>query len=314
MFSAIFFVSVGLLFNPDVLIQYFMPILVITLAVVFGKVFTCSLGVFISGRSGKTSMRVGMGLAQIGEFSFIIASLGIALNITGQFLYSIAVAVSIITTLITPYLIKYSDKTTDYLSQLLPTKLQTILGLYSTWMHDIQPQSGQKILTKAIKNCFINIAVNFFIVTAIFLCGAYLASTEMGDMLIKVTNENIQNTIIWSIALVLSLPFLIAAYRKTKALSMILAELSLKTDSDTRLTINVRKIISQVIPIFFIIGILLFISALSTSILPPMELLLIIFVIAAILIALLFPFLIKLHARLQISLMETINKKDDSQP
>lgn len=115
MFSAIFFVSVGLLFDPKILINYFFPILAITLAVIIGKILSCSLGVFITGHDGKTSLRVGMGLAQIGEFSFIIASLGISLKVTDNFLYSIAVCVSIITTLSTPYLIKHSD----YFSRLI---------------------------------------------------------------------------------------------------------------------------------------------------------------------------------------------------
>ena len=109
MFSAIFFVAIGLLIDPKMLGAYWLPILVITLAVVFGKVFTCAFGAFMGGNGSRTSLRVGMGLAQIGEFSFIIASLGLTLNVTSKFLYPIAVAVSAITTLLTPYLIKSAD-------------------------------------------------------------------------------------------------------------------------------------------------------------------------------------------------------------
>ena len=122
MFSAIFFVSVGLLFDPHIFVEYGYPIFVITLAVIIGKVLTCGIGVFITEKDPKISMRVGMSLAQIGEFSFIIASLGIALKVTGSFLYSIAVAVSIITTVITPYLIKYSDKITNLFIKPPPNK------------------------------------------------------------------------------------------------------------------------------------------------------------------------------------------------
>lgn len=110
MFSAIFFVSVGLMFDISVLSQYYLAIIVITLAVIIGKIITCSLGVYITGHSRKTAVRVGMALAQIGEFSFIIAALGVSLKVTSSFLYPIAIAVSAITTLTTPYLIKYSDK------------------------------------------------------------------------------------------------------------------------------------------------------------------------------------------------------------
>src|SRR5262249_6461323 len=106
MFSAIFFVAIGLLINPSMLIRHWQPVLVITLAVIVGKVIACSFGAFVGGNDTRTALRVGMGLAQIGEFSFIIAALGVSLKVTSDFLYPIAVAVSAITTLLTPYLIK----------------------------------------------------------------------------------------------------------------------------------------------------------------------------------------------------------------
>ena len=120
MFSAIFFVSIGLLLDPAVLLRYAGPIALITVCVVLGKVIACAAGSYIAGNDGRTSMKVGMGLAQIGEFSFIIASLGLTLKVTSDFLYPIAVAVSAITTLLTPYLIRLSDPLTARGANLLP--------------------------------------------------------------------------------------------------------------------------------------------------------------------------------------------------
>ena len=97
MFSAIFFVAIGLLFNPDVLTEHPVPIIVIACAVIIGKILSASIASFVAGQNGKTSLQVGMGLANIGEFSFIIASLGISLKVTSDFLYPIAVAVAAIT-------------------------------------------------------------------------------------------------------------------------------------------------------------------------------------------------------------------------
>src|SRR5471030_1735690 len=94
LFSAIFFVAIGLMLDPMILLQYAWPIAVITVAVVLGKVLSCGLGAFIAGNDGRTSLRVGMGLSQIGEFSFIIAALGMTLQVTSNFLYPVAVAVS----------------------------------------------------------------------------------------------------------------------------------------------------------------------------------------------------------------------------
>jgi CPA2 family monovalent cation:H+ antiporter-2 len=109
MFSAVFFVAIGLMIDPALLAEHWKPILVISLAVVVGQILSCTFGTFLSGNDTRTSLRVGMGLAQIGEFSFIIASLGQTLNVTSKFLYPIAVAVSVLTTLLTPYLIRGSD-------------------------------------------------------------------------------------------------------------------------------------------------------------------------------------------------------------
>jgi CPA2 family monovalent cation:H+ antiporter-2 len=106
MFIAIFFVTIGLLLDPGVIWKYAIPIALISFTVIAIKVVSCSMGTFITGHDGRTSMRVGMGKAQIGEFSFIIASLGLTLNVTSDFLYPIVVAVSVITTLFTPYLIE----------------------------------------------------------------------------------------------------------------------------------------------------------------------------------------------------------------
>src|SRR6185436_3794151 len=103
MFSAVFFVAIGLLIDPKLLIQHWLPVTVITIGVVVGQSLTCAFGTFLAGNDTRTSLRVGMGLAQIGEFSFIIAALGLSLNVTSDFLYPVAVAVSAITTLLNPY-------------------------------------------------------------------------------------------------------------------------------------------------------------------------------------------------------------------
>lgn len=309
MFSAIFFVSVGLLFNLNVLLQHLFLIVVIALVVVVGKVISCSLGVLITGRDGKTAMRVGMGLAQIGEFSFIIASLGITLKVTGDYLYSIAVAVSIITTLLTPYLIKYSDSFTEHIAKIIPKSMTHTFRLYVAWLQNIQLKEDQIELKLIIKRSIGQIIINLLIVIAIFLGSDYIASTTIGYFLIKVTDLYMQKTIIWAVALILSLPFLIAVYRKIKALSMLLAELNVKASVHDQLTTGVRNLIAEIIPIIATLGIMVFIFLLSASILPPLELLFIVFVIAILLIVFLKPWFIKFHSKLQIRLIDSLKKR-----
>jgi CPA2 family monovalent cation:H+ antiporter-2 len=311
MFSSIFFVSVGLLFDPNIFMEYLTPIMVITLIVIIGKIISCSIGMLLTGRDGKTSVKIGMAMAQIGEFSFIIASLGLTLKVTGYFLYSIAVSVSIITTLLTPYLIKYSDTITKKISYYVPKSISHTFEIYVHWIQHINISEQQLELTNILKRSLIQMIVNLFIVIAIFLSFAYLARTDLGDIIGQVTGIYMKKTIIWAAASLLSLPFLIATYRKIKALSLLLAELTIKDQTYKQLTVTARNIISEIIPITAILIIMLLIALLSASILPPIELLILITTVAIILITFIFPWLIKLHARLQISLIESLNKDQD---
>lgn len=137
MFTAIFFVSVGMLLSPQTVIQYRWPILIITVVTIFGKVFSCSLGTFIAGYPSDTALKVGLGLAQIGEFSFIIAALGESAQVTSPFLYPIAVSVSGITTLTTPFLIRNTPAITHFFYQIMPKPITTVLGLYTGWLERI---------------------------------------------------------------------------------------------------------------------------------------------------------------------------------
>jgi CPA2 family monovalent cation:H+ antiporter-2 len=124
LFAAIFFVSVGMLIEIEPIIKYWDAILIISLILILGKTFSVSLGALIAGQSIKTSMQSGMSLAQIGEFSFIIATLGLNLGVTSKFLYPVAVAVSALTTLTTPYLIRASDPLYQWIQNKLPQKLK----------------------------------------------------------------------------------------------------------------------------------------------------------------------------------------------
>ena len=133
-FSAVFFVSIGMLIDPALLGRYAVPILVITVAVVIGKVLSRTVGVFVAGHDTRTSLRVGMTLAQIGEFSFIIAALGVSLKVTSDFIYPIAVSVSVLTTLLTPYLVRSSDAVVEKFDHIAPRALVSWLELYSQWL------------------------------------------------------------------------------------------------------------------------------------------------------------------------------------
>ncbi|MBI6951932.1 cation:proton antiporter [Pseudomonas sp. B21-023] len=313
LFSAIFFVAIGLMIDPSILLEYAWPIVVITLAVVLGKMLSCGMGAFIAGNDGRTSLRVGMGLSQIGEFSFIIAALGMTLQVTSDFLYPVAVAVSAITTLLTPYLIRAADPLSIKLGKVVPSRLARVLSLYGEWLRSIQPQGEGAMLAAMIRRILLQVGVNLALVIAIFFSGGYFAG-RIGAWLSEwVTDAGQQKALIWGAALLLSLPFLIAAYRKLKALSMLLAEMGVKPEMAGRHTQRVRRVIAEVIPLLSLLVIFLLLSALSASILPTSELLLIIGVVAAVVVALLWRWLIRVHTRMQVALLETLeNSRDHS--
>lgn len=108
LFGAVFFVSVGMLVDPKIIVEYAIPIAVLVLTILLGQSIFGTFGFLIGGQSLKSAMRCGFSMAQIGEFSFIIASLGLSLHVTGEFLYPVVVAVSVITTFLTPYMIRLS--------------------------------------------------------------------------------------------------------------------------------------------------------------------------------------------------------------
>lgn len=130
LFGAVFFVSVGLMVVPSMLVEYFVPILLLTIAVIIGKAVLLVLGMAAAGEDMRTSMYGAMSQTQIGEFSFIIANLGISLGVTSGFLYPVIVAVSVVTTFTTPFFIKSSDKAVAILDILIPDRWQEALKRY----------------------------------------------------------------------------------------------------------------------------------------------------------------------------------------
>ncbi|MBI6632709.1 cation:proton antiporter [Pseudomonas paralactis] len=313
MFSAIFFVAIGLMIDPQILLQYAWPIAVITVAVVLGKMLSCGLGAFIAGNDGRTSLRVGMGLSQIGEFSFIIAALGMTLQVTSDFLYPVAVAVSAITTLLTPYLIRGADPLSLKIAAVMPKRMSRVFGMYGEWLRSIQPQGEGAMLASMIRKIILQVGVNLALVIAIFFAGSFFAARIGGYLEGWISDQSWQKALIWGGALLLSLPFLIAAYRKLKALSMLLAEMSVKPEMAGRHTQRVRRVIAELIPLLSLLVIFLLLAALSASILPTNKLLVLIAVVTAAVAAVLWRWFIRVHTRMQVALLETLDNHKDTE-
>ena len=146
LFGAIFFVSVGMLVDPRILVDYALPILLLVLTILVGQAVFGSISFMLGGQSLKSAMRCGFSMAQIGEFSFIIASLGLSLGVISDFLYPVVVAVSVITTFLTPYMIRLATPAYNHLEHHLPKKVILSLNHLSMNSQQSQQQSNWKRL------------------------------------------------------------------------------------------------------------------------------------------------------------------------
>ena len=146
LFGAIFFVSVGMLVDPQILVEYAVPILVLVLTILLGQAFLGSAAFMLGGESLKSAMRCGFSMAQIGEFSFIIASLGLSLGVISNYLYPVVVAVSVITTFLTPYMIRLATPAYSALEHRLPSRIIRALNHLSMSHPDTKEQSKWKRL------------------------------------------------------------------------------------------------------------------------------------------------------------------------
>lgn len=158
LFGAIFFVSVGMLVDPMILVEHAVPTIVITLTIIIGQSTLGSLGYLLSGQTLKNAIRCGFSMAQIGEFAFIIASLGLSLGVISDFVYPIVVAVSVITTFLTPYMIRGAVPAYNLLEKSMPKVWQRRLTRVSsevTTNNSTDRNLWNKLLTAMVVNTVI---------------------------------------------------------------------------------------------------------------------------------------------------------------
>lgn len=165
LFGAIFFVSVGMLVEPKVLVDYAIPILVLVLTILLGQGIFGTAGFMLSGQSLKNAMRCGFSMAQIGEFAFIIASLGLSLGVIGKFLYPVVVAVSVITTFLTPYMIRFAEPCYNYIEKHLPKKwVRRMNHVGNAHQNSTEEENAWKVL---LRKMLINTAIYGILSTAV---------------------------------------------------------------------------------------------------------------------------------------------------
>ncbi|HEY0091031.1 MAG TPA: cation:proton antiporter, partial [Flavobacterium sp.] len=203
LFAAVFFVSVGMLIDPATLAQYLWPVVILTLVTIIGQSFSSTVGALLSGQPLKQSVQTGMSLAQIGEFSFIIATMGMTLNVTSKFLYPIVVAVSAVTTFTTPFMVRWSTPFAGYLAKKLPRKWIKKIERYSANAQAIRSVSNWQVVLKAY---LIQVVIHSVVIIAVIMLSAkyVLPLTEgskFGNALAAIGTLIVLSPFFWALSL-----------------------------------------------------------------------------------------------------------------
>jgi CPA2 family monovalent cation:H+ antiporter-2 len=300
MFIAVFFVSVGLLINPRVLLDYWAPTLVVVAVVVIGKMTAFTFGTFIAGNDLRTALRVGTSLIPIGELSLIIAALGLSLGVISEFLYPVAVSVAAVTTLLTPYLIRNADPMINWLDRTLPRWLINSLTLYSQWLARLRQRGAPSQGRSLARKWTWQMALNMALVTAAFAVAVALG--ERVEAWWPAAPEWLGGAkgVLWTVATVVALPGLIATVRKLQALAMLLGEMSGGS-------VAVRGIIMRLVFIGGTVGLGLWVLVWSGALLPVGPALGVLLAMVTVLALVFWRSFIQIHARAQVALRDTLS-------
>ena len=315
MFAAIFFVAIGLLLDPSEMLPWLWPALGLALAVIVGKTLACGVGAFAcAGRSARDALRTGLTMAQIGEFSFVIASLGIAAGAVGKFLYPLTVTAAVACMLVSPLLLRAEPVILAGLKRMTPSSLRAVALGYHEWINGTARARDDVLLAKMLRRLLWHIAVNLVLVCAVFgICAFTSAMVPRWWPQLPLPGVA-RRSLVWSIALFASLPMLIAVYRKADALGMLLAELGISEQIHGVRTAGLRRVFGKLVPLGALAGMALLVSALGSSILPPRGVLVALLVIGAFTAWFLWGALVRVHARMQAALRDLIEQEPQPPP
>ncbi len=223
-FGAVFFVSVGMLIDPALLAEHWAAVLSLTLLVLVGKPFGVFFGSFLMGNGARSSLIAGLTVAQIGEFSYILASVGLAWGATGDHVYPIAVAVSVITALTTPYYIRASGAVATFLGGRVPQPLQTFATLYGSWIERLRQSPHPRSTRASMRRLLSRMGLDAVVLAAI-LIGTSLGMDSLRAFLgleLGLSYGVATTSIVLAAALV-SVPFVVGLVRITGPLSALIA-------------------------------------------------------------------------------------------
>jgi len=313
MFAAIFFVAIGLLLDPAEMLPWLWPALGLALAVIVGKTLACGGGaVGCAGRNARGAVRPRPALAPIGGFSVVVAAPGIAAGGGGECLCPLAGGAAGAGLAALPPAVRAEPMIMAGLRRVMPASVRSLATGYHEWMGGTSPAQHNAMLAKMLRRLLWHIAVNLVLVCAVFGIGAFVSSMLPRWWPSVPLSPVMRRSLIWAVALFVSLPMLIAVYRKADALGMLLAELGISEQVHGVRTAGLRRVLGKLVPLATLAGMALLVSALGSSILPPRGVLLALLAIGAFTVWFLWGALVRVHARMQAALRDLIEENPGS--
>ena len=271
-FSAVFFVTIGLRLDPSALIQYAPTVGLAVLLILVGKFTANSIGVMLTGNNLDTALRVGAGMAQVGEFAFIISALALSLDLAREEIYQIGVAAAVVTTLFSPYLIRGTDRLTVRLQRWAWwRRWDEAVRFYSQWMERIGQRSADTAVRKVVRRALLMVVVNIMLISGIFGVAGYIVRSGILMEQFAFVHMRWYPVLLWLTAAALSLPLYVVTFRKLNALAMILTEATLPTTARGLWPRSVRMFLNHAINVACGTGLALLTFILSSALLPSIE-------------------------------------------
>ncbi len=190
LFGAIFFVSVGMMISPATLAEYWLPIALLTMTVILGQILFASLGIVLSGQPLKIAMQSAFALTQVGEFAFIIAQFGESIGVTEKFLYPVVVAVSVITTFLTPYTLRLASPAYEWVEKKMPQRMRVLIERLSQGKSTLSQQTLMQVLLKKVA-----VTVSIYSIVCIFIITFYFQLVS--NWIVEGVNALLPDNISW---------------------------------------------------------------------------------------------------------------------
>lgn len=274
-FSAVFFVTIGLRLNPAAIAANLPVLLLATALVIVGKFVNNVVGTLLSGQEPDTAIRVGGGMAQVGEFAFIIAALALSLGVGGDTIYEIGVGTAVLSTLLSPYLIRLSIRAADsFQASALGKRWSARVRFYGRWIGEIGLRRQEDAVRRAVRRSLMMIAVNLILIVAIFAAGSYAEEAAFPYLRDLIGRRGLFSALVWMACMAVALPLYLATIRKINAVALILAEAALPLSLAGAWARPVRMFISSAVTLAGIVGLILLSFMLGSTMLPSREVLL----------------------------------------